>query len=74
LYHHFDTKKALFAAVLEAVEVDIASATARASANAKDPAILPPQRPAGFRASEQVGFDDWSSPATSIRIFQYVAH
>jgi AcrR family transcriptional regulator len=37
LYHHFDNKEALFAAVLEAVEVDIAVATARASANIDDP-------------------------------------
>jgi AcrR family transcriptional regulator len=37
LYHHFHNKEALFAAVLEAVEADVASATARASANAKDP-------------------------------------
>jgi AcrR family transcriptional regulator len=37
LYHHFDTKEALFAAVLETVEVDIASAAARASANINDP-------------------------------------
>jgi AcrR family transcriptional regulator len=37
LYHHFENKKALFAAVLEAVEVDIASATARASVDIKDP-------------------------------------
>jgi AcrR family transcriptional regulator len=37
LYHHFDDKKALFAAVLEAVEADIASATSRASANIHDP-------------------------------------
>jgi AcrR family transcriptional regulator len=38
LYHHFENKEALFAAVLEAVEVDIESATARASANIDDPA------------------------------------
>jgi AcrR family transcriptional regulator len=37
LYHHFGSKEDLFAAVLEAVEVDVANATARASANAKDP-------------------------------------
>jgi AcrR family transcriptional regulator len=37
LYHHFDTKEALFAAVLEAVEVDIASAATRASVNINDP-------------------------------------
>jgi AcrR family transcriptional regulator len=37
LYHHFDNKEALFAAVLEAVELDIANATARASANVRDP-------------------------------------
>jgi AcrR family transcriptional regulator len=37
LYHHFHNKEALFAAVLEAVEADVASATARASANARDP-------------------------------------
>jgi len=37
LYHHFDDKQALFAAVLEAVEADIASATARASAHVDDP-------------------------------------
>ena len=38
LYHHFDNKEALFAAVLEAVEVDIAAETARAAANITDPA------------------------------------
>jgi AcrR family transcriptional regulator len=37
LYHHFDTKEALFAAVLEEVEVDITAATGRARANATDP-------------------------------------
>ena len=37
LYHHFENKEALFAAVLEAVEVDITAATARARANATDP-------------------------------------
>ncbi len=37
LYHHFKNKEALFAAVLEAVEIDIAAATARAAADIKDP-------------------------------------
>jgi AcrR family transcriptional regulator len=37
LYHHFDDKQALFAAVLEAVEADVASATSRAAANIHDP-------------------------------------
>jgi AcrR family transcriptional regulator len=37
LYHHFETKEALFAAVLEEVEVDITAATGRARANATDP-------------------------------------
>jgi len=37
LYHHFENKEALFAAVLEAVEVDITAATARARANVTDP-------------------------------------
>ena len=37
LYHHFENKEALFAAVLEAVEVDITAASARARANATDP-------------------------------------
>jgi AcrR family transcriptional regulator len=37
LYHHFETKEALFAAVLEAVEVDITAATGRARANKDDP-------------------------------------
>src|SRR6516225_6049212 len=37
LYHHFENKQALFAAVLEAVEVDITAATARARANVADP-------------------------------------
>lgn len=37
LYHHFENKEALFAAVLEAVEVDITDATARARANVTDP-------------------------------------
>jgi AcrR family transcriptional regulator len=37
LYHHFENKEALFAAVLEAVEVDITAATARARANVADP-------------------------------------
>ena len=37
LYHHFETKEALFAAVLEEVEVDITAATGRARANTTDP-------------------------------------
>jgi AcrR family transcriptional regulator len=37
LYHHFENKEALFAAVLEAVEAHVAKATARASANIDDP-------------------------------------
>lgn len=37
LYHHFENKEALFAAVMEAVEVDITTASARAGANATDP-------------------------------------
>jgi AcrR family transcriptional regulator len=37
LYHHFENKEALFAAVLEAVEVDITAATGRARAKATDP-------------------------------------
>jgi AcrR family transcriptional regulator len=37
LYHHFENKEALFAAVLEAVEVDITDATTRARANVTDP-------------------------------------
>jgi AcrR family transcriptional regulator len=37
LYHHFENKQALFAAVLEAVEIDIAIATARAATNTDDP-------------------------------------
>jgi AcrR family transcriptional regulator len=38
LYHHFANKEALFAAVLEAVEEDITTATARARVGAADPA------------------------------------
>lgn len=37
LYHHFENKEALFAAVMEAVEVDITTATARARASVTDP-------------------------------------
>lgn len=37
LYHHFDNKQALFAAVMEAVEADITTATARARGNVTDP-------------------------------------
>lgn len=37
LYHHFENKQALFAAVLEAVEVDITAATSRARQNVADP-------------------------------------
>lgn len=37
LYHHFENKEALFAAVMEAVEVDITTATARARGNVTDP-------------------------------------
>src|SRR5271155_207223 len=37
LYHHFENKQALFAAVLEAVEVDITAAAAGARANVTDP-------------------------------------
>jgi len=48
LYHHFDGKQALFAAVLEAVESDVARAIAKAAADATDPV-------AAFRA----GCDAW---------------
>jgi len=37
LYHHFENKEALFAAVMEAVETDITAATANARKNATDP-------------------------------------
>jgi len=37
LYHHFENKQALFAAVLEAVEVDITAATANARKNVSNP-------------------------------------
>lgn len=37
LYYHFENKEMLFAAVLEAVEMDITAATARSGANATDP-------------------------------------
>ncbi|HKW35247.1 MAG TPA: TetR/AcrR family transcriptional regulator [Candidatus Acidoferrum sp.] len=37
LYHHFETKEALFAEVLEAVEIDITAATGRARADTTDP-------------------------------------
>jgi AcrR family transcriptional regulator len=37
LYHHFETKEALFAEVLEAVEIDITEATGRARGNTTDP-------------------------------------
>ena len=37
LYHHFENKEALFAAVMEAVEIDITTATARARGNVTDP-------------------------------------
>lgn len=37
LYHHFENKEALFAAVLEAVEQDITASTARAHAGLTDP-------------------------------------
>jgi AcrR family transcriptional regulator len=37
LYHHFDTKDALFEAVLEAVEAEIAAATVAASRGIEDP-------------------------------------
>lgn len=37
LYYHFENKEALFAAVLEAVEVDLTAATARARTKATDP-------------------------------------
>ncbi|HKW88680.1 MAG TPA: TetR/AcrR family transcriptional regulator [Candidatus Acidoferrales bacterium] len=37
LYHHFENKAALFAAVLEAVETDVTAATARARANVTEP-------------------------------------
>jgi len=38
LYHHFENKEALFAAVLEAVEIDVTNATARARGDITDPA------------------------------------
>jgi AcrR family transcriptional regulator len=37
LYHHFDSKEALFAAVLEGVESDVARALIKASRRASDP-------------------------------------
>lgn len=37
LYHHFETKEALFAAVLEEVEADITAATGRARASTTGP-------------------------------------
>jgi AcrR family transcriptional regulator len=37
LYHHFENKEALFAAVMEAVEADVAVATANARKNAANP-------------------------------------
>jgi AcrR family transcriptional regulator len=37
LYHHFETKEALFAAVLEAVEIDVTAATGQARGNITDP-------------------------------------
>lgn len=37
LYHHFENKETLFAAVMEAVEADITTATAHARANVSDP-------------------------------------
>lgn len=37
LYHHFETKEMLFEAVLEAVEVDVTAATARARTGIADP-------------------------------------
>jgi AcrR family transcriptional regulator len=37
LYHHFENKEALFAAVLEAVETDVTDATGRARMNVTDP-------------------------------------
>jgi len=37
LYHHFETKEALFAAVLEEVEIDITAASGRARENTTDP-------------------------------------
>lgn len=37
LYHHFENKESLFAAVLEAVELDITAATAKARTKVSDP-------------------------------------
>ena len=37
LYHHFENKRALFAAVMEAVETDVTNETAAARGNATDP-------------------------------------
>jgi AcrR family transcriptional regulator len=37
LYYHFETKEALFAAVLEAVEIDVTETTGRAAANLTNP-------------------------------------
>lgn len=37
LYHHFENKEALFAAVMEVVEADITATTARARGDATDP-------------------------------------
>src|SRR5579871_987037 len=39
LYHHFDSKEAIFEAVLEKIEADIAKATVDATAGIKDPVV-----------------------------------
>lgn len=39
LYHHFDSKEALFAAVLETVEADVARAITKAAAGIADPVV-----------------------------------
>jgi len=61
LYHHFENKEALFAAVLEAVEVDLTAATGRATANLIDPV-----------AAVRVAFDTFLDLACEAEVRQIV--
>ncbi len=63
LYHHFDSKEALYVAVLEAVEARVADATAAASRHLSDP-----------REALRAGCNAWIELAGDRTVRQIVLH
>ena len=63
LYHHFDSKEALYVAVLEAVEARVADATAAASRHLSDP-----------REALRAGCNAWIELAGDPAVRQIVLH